>query len=145
MLTALGTTDDVVKGLEAGADDYLVKPFSFRELEARIQALVRRAGTDRRQTVYGDLMLDPDGHRAIRNGKSIDLTIREYRLLEYFMANTGTTLSRPDIIRNVWEKEADRNMNIVDVYVNYLRAKIDRHFKIKLIQTVSGVGYRFGT
>lgn len=148
MLTALATTDDIVKGLDAGADDYLAKPFSFRELEARIQALVRRSiaatddAADLNHLSCGDLSIEPSAHRAVRNGKSIDLTIREYRLLEYLMANKGKALARPDIIRHVWDKEADRNMNIVDVYVNYLRTKIDKDFDTKLIHTVSGIGYK---
>ncbi|GHV49045.1 DNA-binding response regulator [Bacteroidia bacterium] len=144
MLTALGTTDDIVKGLEAGADDYLVKPFSFRELEARIQALARRTKAEETGDVLscGGLVLDATNHRAVRDGTPIDLTVREFRLLEYLMANKGTALSRPDIIKHVWEKEADRNMNVVDVYVNYLRMKIDKGFEKKLIHTVSGIGYR---
>ncbi|MDR1645351.1 MAG: response regulator transcription factor [Tannerellaceae bacterium] len=146
MLTALGTTDDIVKGLEAGADDYIVKPFSFAELEARIQALLRRTKGGVTQAkgrlCCGDLVLEPDNHRAVRNGRPIDLTIREYRLLEYLMLNSGTALSRQSIIKEVWDKEADRNMNVVDVYINYLRAKIDKGADRKLIQTVSGIGYR---
>lgn len=144
MLTALGTTEDIVKGLEAGADDYLVKPFSFAELEARIQALSRRAAVESANTVLacGDLTLDKESHRAVRNGVAIDLTVREYRLLEYLMSNRGTALTRQSIIKEVWDKEPDRNMNIVDVYVNYLRAKIDKDFSTKLIHTVSGIGYR---
>ncbi|MDH6356625.1 response regulator transcription factor [Parabacteroides sp. PF5-9] len=145
MLTALGTTDDIVKGLDAGADDYLVKPFSFSELQARINALLRRRGVDPQpQPVLltcGNLSLDPDTRRAMRNGKAIHLTIREYRLLEYLVKNQGTALSREDIIAHVWDKEPDRNMNVVDVYVNYLRGKIDKGFKPKLICTVTGVGY----
>ncbi|MDR1981566.1 MAG: response regulator transcription factor [Tannerellaceae bacterium] len=144
MLTALGTTDDIVKGLEAGADDYLVKPFSFAELEARIQALLRRTKTGSTSPVLtcGDLVLETENHRAVRGGIPIDLTVREYRLLEYLMANQGTALTRQNIIKQVWDKEADRNMNIVDVYVNYLRTKIDKGFATKLIHTVSGTGYR---
>ncbi|MDR2499215.1 MAG: response regulator transcription factor [Tannerellaceae bacterium] len=145
MLTALGTTEDIVKGLEAGADDYLSKPFSFRELEARIGALLRRPRIEQTpdaQLSCDDLRIDPSGRRAFRGSKQIDLTVREYRLLEYLLANQGSTVSRPDIIRNVWDKEADRNMNIVDVYVNYLRTKIDKDFKRKLIHTVPGLGYR---
>jgi DNA-binding response OmpR family regulator len=144
MLTALGTTGDIVKGLDAGADDYLVKPFSFAELEARIQALSRRAKTELPPVALscGDLVLETENHRAIRKGIPIDLTVREYRLLEYLMANQGTALSRQSIIKQVWDKEPDRNMNIVDVYVNYLRAKIDKEFDTKLIHTVSGIGYR---
>jgi DNA-binding response OmpR family regulator len=146
MLTALGTTEDVVNGLDAGADDYLVKPFSFQELNARINALLRRKKVFSGETVKtytcGDLILDVDGHRAIRKGKTIDLTIREYKLLEYLITNQGAALSRTDILKQVWEKEAERNTNVVDVYVNYLRSKIDKGFKRKLIQTVVGIGYR---
>jgi DNA-binding response OmpR family regulator len=144
MLTALGTTDDIVKGLEAGADDYLVKPFSFAELEARIQALLRRTKAESSNPVLacGDLILEIENHRAVRSGICIDLTVREYRLLEYLMLNQGIALTRQNIIKHVWEKEANRNMNIVDVYVNYLRIKIDKGFETKLIHTVPGVGYR---
>ncbi|MDD2436713.1 MAG: response regulator transcription factor [Massilibacteroides sp.] len=145
MLTALGTTEDIVNGLDAGADDYLVKPFSFLELNARINALLRRKGESAetiKSYTCGDLVLDVDAHRAVRKGKTIDLTIREYKLLEYFMTNQGTALSRVDILKYVWEKEAERNTNVVDVYVNYLRTKIDKGHKQKLIQTVVGIGYR---
>ena len=131
MLTSHDSTDYIVKGLEAGADDYLSKPFIFRELEARIRALLRRSLPDKvsqPRLVCGDLSLDPSGHRAVRGGQAVDLTVREYRLLEYLLANQGSAVSRPDIIRRVWDKEADRNMNIVDVYVNYLRTKIDKGF-----------------
>ena len=117
MLTALGTTDDIVKGLDAGADDYLVKPFSFQELEARIKALLRRSKMD------------------------IDLTVKEYRLLEYFLLHQRAVLSRLTLLRDVWDKNFDTNTNVVDVYVNYLRAKIDKGFEDKLIHTVVGVGY----
>ncbi|MDR1258177.1 MAG: response regulator transcription factor [Tannerellaceae bacterium] len=145
MLTALGTTEDIVKGLEAGADDYLVKPFSFAELEARIQALSRRtkaAPDDHPVLTCGDLTLEKETHRVIRGGVAADLTVREYRLLEYLMLNQGTALTRQSIIRQVWDKDVGRNMNVVDVYVNYLRTKIDRDFDTRLIHTVSGVGYR---
>jgi DNA-binding response OmpR family regulator len=145
MLTALGATDDIVKGLAAGADDYLVKPFSFQELEARIQALLRRISPDHtdnnRALVCGSLTLDTENRRAVRNGKYINLTVREYRLLEYLMLNQGNPLSRESIIKQVWDKEADRNMNVVDVYVNYLRTKIDKGSAHKMIRTVSGIGY----
>lgn len=143
MLTALGTTEDIVKGLDAGADDYLVKPFSFQELEARIQALLRRSKAETTNPVLtcGDLILETENHRAVREGKYVNLTVREYRLLEYLMLNKGQVLSRESIIKQVWDKEPERNMNIVDVYVNYLRAKIDKGFRHKMIQTVSGVGY----
>lgn len=141
MLTALGTTDDIVKGLDAGADDYLVKPFSFQELEARIQALLRRGKTAAPPLACGDLALDAANRRALRGGKTIHLTIREYRLLEYLLRNQGQAVSRESIVREVWDKEPERNMNIVDVYVNYLRAKVDKGFRRKLIRTVAGIGY----
>ena len=143
MLTALGTTEDIVSGLDAGADDYLVKPFSFQELEARLKALLRRSGNESVHMALrcGDLVLDPPSHRAIRNGQVIDLTVKEYRLLEYFIQNQGTALSRMNLLKNVWDKDFDTNTNVVDVYVNYLRTKIDKDFEPKLIHTVVGVGY----
>ena len=142
MLTALGTTEDIVRGLDAGADDYLVKPFSFLELEARIKALLRRSKGDVCEALQcGDLRLDVSGHRAFRAGVPIDLTVREYRLLEYLMQSQGTAVSRQTLLRHVWDKESDTNTNIVDVYVNYLRVKIDKSFDRKLIRTVVGVGY----
>lgn len=143
MLTALGTTEDIVSGLDAGADDYLVKPFSFQELEARIKALLRRSGNEAAGTNLrcGDLVLDPPSHRAIRDGQIIDLTVKEYRLLEYLIQNQGTALSRMNLLKNVWDKDFDTNTNVVDVYVNYLRTKIDKDFDRKLIHTVVGVGY----
>lgn len=143
MLTALGTTDDIVNGLDAGADDYLVKPFSFQELEARIKALLRRLGADAGTSTLqcGDLSLDPNGHRAIRGNTAIDLTVKEYRLLEYFILNQGTALNRLTLLKHVWDKDFDTNTNVVDVYVNYLRSKIDKDFDHKLIRTVVGVGY----
>lgn len=143
MLTALGTTDDIVNGLDAGADDYLVKPFSFQELEARIKALLRRSGANAGTSTLqcGDLSLDPNGHRAIRGNTAIDLTVKEYRLLEYFILNQGTALNRLTLLKHVWDKDFDTNTNVVDVYVNYLRSKIDKDFDHKLIRTVVGVGY----
>ena len=142
MLTALGTTDDIVKGLDAGADDYLVKPFSFQELEARIKALLRRSKeVPVQQLVCGDLILDCTLRRARRGNMDIDLTVKEYRLLEYFLLHQRAVLSRLTLLRDVWDKNFDTNTNVVDVYVNYLRAKIDKGFEDKLIQTVVGVGY----
>lgn len=141
MLTALGTTEDIVAGLDAGADDYLAKPFRFSELEARVMALLRRGNYSNNVLVCGDLSLDTGSRRASRGGQTIDLTVREYRLLEFMMLNQGKALSRDDLLHNVWDKNFDRT-NIADVYVNYLRAKIDKNFDKKLIQTVIGVGYR---
>ena len=145
MLTALGTTDDIVKGLDAGADDYLVKPFSFHELGARINALLRRGKENvALQLVCNDLILDCNTRRAQRGGLTIDFTIKEYRLLEYFMNHQNVVLSRGALLKNVWDKNFDTNTNIVDVYVNYLRNKIDKDFDLKLIHTVVGVGYIMG-
>lgn len=142
MLTALGTTDDIVKGLDAGADDYLVKPFSFQELEARVKALLRRSKeVPVQQLVCGDLILDCTLRRARRGNMDIDLTVKEYRLLEYFLLHQRAVLSRLTLLRDVWDKNFDTNTNVVDVYVNYLRAKIDKGFEDKLIHTVVGVGY----
>ena len=142
ILTALGTTEDIVKGLDAGADDYLVKPFSFQELEARIKALVRR-GKDIsvNQLTCDDLILDCNTRKAKRGELDIELTVKEYRLLEYFMTHQGMALSRTTLLKDVWDKNFDTNTNIVDVYVNYVRMKIDRDFNKKLIHTVVGLGY----
>lgn len=125
MLTALGTTDDIVKGLDAGADDYLVKPFSFQELEARIKALLRRSKeVPVQQLVCGDLILDCTLRRARRGNMDIDLTVKEYRLLEYFLLHQRAVLSRLTLLRDVWDKNFDTNTNVVDVYVNPL-AELD--------------------
>ena len=145
MLTALGTTEDIVKGLDAGADDYLVKPFSFQELEARIKALLRRGKeSPALQLTCNDLVLDCNPRRAQRGEFTIDLTVKEYRLLEYFMTHQGTVLSRLTLLKDVWDKNFDTNTNVVDVYVNYLRNKIDKDFETKLIHTVVGMGYIMG-
>lgn len=143
LLTALGTSDDIVSGLEAGADDYLVKPFNFQELGARVKALVRRSCNDKSaQTLTcADLVLNCNTRKAQRGTREIELTVKEYRLLEYFLQNQGCVLSRMNLLKNVWDKNFDPNTNIVDVYVNYLRAKIDKDFDKKLIHTVIGTGY----
>lgn len=142
MLTALGTTEDIVKGLDAGADDYLVKPFSFQELEARIKALMRRGKeTPANQLTCDNLLLDCNTRKAKRGDIDIELTVKEYRLLEYFMTHQGVVLPRITLLKDVWDKNFDTNTNIVDVYVNYLRVKIDREFEKKLIHTVVGMGY----
>ena len=143
VISARTEDSDKIGALDAGADDYLVKPFSFQELEARIKALLRRSGNESVHMALrcGDLVLDPPSHRAIRNGQVIDLTVKEYRLLEYFIQNQGTALSRMNLLKNVWDKDFDTNTNVVDVYVNYLRTKIDKDFEPKLIHTVVGVGY----
>lgn len=147
MLTALDTTDDIVMGLHAGADDYVVKPFRFMELLARIQAMLRRSNAmkSNRSLVCGDLYLDPASHKAIRGDLKVDLSIKEYCLLEYMMEHHGEILSRRQLLKNVWNKDFDTNTNIVDVYVRYLRNKIDNDFEQKLIHTVVGTGYCLST
>ena len=142
MLTALGTTDDIVKGLDAGADDYLVKPFSFQELEARIKSLLRRGKENPKiQLTCDNLLLDNATRLAKRGDRTIELTVKEYRLLEYFMMHQGVVLSRITLLKDVWDKNFDTNTNIVDVYVNYLRSKIEIENEKKLIHTVVGLGY----
>lgn len=143
MLTALDTTDDIVMGLHAGADDYIVKPFKFMELLARIQAMLRRSGASKssRSLSFGDLILDSSSHKAIRGDIEVELSIKEYRLLEFMIEHQGEILSRRQLLKNVWDKDFDTNTNIVDVYVRYLRNKIDDNFEQKLIHTVVGTGY----
>lgn len=145
MLTALGTTDDIVLGLQAGADDYMVKPFKFTELVARINALLRRVESYRQTPplTCGDLSIDAASHKARRQGTEVDLSTKEYRLLEYLMRHEGETLTRRQLLRDVWDKDFDTNTNVVDVYVRYLRQKIDEGFEPKLIHTIVGVGYCF--
>lgn len=144
MLTALGTTEDKVFGFDAGADDYLVKPFEFKELLARIKALTKRitgiTESSNKLRVY-DLELDLDKKIAKRKDKTIGLTAKEFALLEYFMRNKGRVLSRADIAEKVWDITFDTGTNVVDVYVNILRKKIDKDFSEKLIHTRIGMGY----
>jgi len=143
MLTARDAIEDRVQGLDSGADDYLVKPFAFQELLARIRALLRRSGeikTTRLQV--GDLLLDTLTHRATRGGQVIELTAREYALLEFLMRHPGQVLSRTQIAEHVWNYDFFTTSNVVDVYIRYLRRKIDKGFEIKLLQTVRGVGYK---
>ena len=147
MLTALGTTDDKVTGFDAGADDYLVKPFQFKELLARIKALTKRAHgivqekSNEEILEVGDLQLDVGKKVAIRGGKTIFLTAKEFGLLEYLMRNKGRVLSRVDIAEKVWEVTFDTGTNVVEVYVNIVRKKIDKDFPTKLIHTRVGLGY----
>jgi len=141
-LTAKDTVDDIVSGLDVGSDDYLTKPFAFAELVARVRALIRRGSQDRgAELFFADLRLDPVGHKVWRSNKEIDLTAKEYALLEYFMRNPNQVLTRTMIAEHVWDYTFDSFTNIIDVYVNYLRKKIDRDFDKKLIHTVRGVGY----
>ncbi len=142
MLTARDTTDDIVAGLEAGSDDYLTKPFAFAELTARVRALSRRSGRDRAAELStGDLRLDPLTRKVWRGDKEIELTIKEYGLLEFLMRNAGTVVTRAMIAEKVWEHPFESFTNIIDVYVNYLRKKVDTGFKQRLIHTVRGQGY----
>ena len=143
LLTALGTTDDIVDGLEAGADDYLSKPFKFKELLARVRALARRVepGQARSLLQAGDLQMNLDTKEVARGGKEINLTAREFALLEYFLRKQGKVLSRVDLLENVWDLHFDLGSNVVDVYVNYLRNKVDKDFPVKLLHTVVGMGY----
>ncbi len=145
MLTALGTTDDIVTGLESGADDYLSKPFKFKELLARISALSRRSAGGAKsgnQTLrIADLEMNLVSKEVIRNGIEIDLTTREFRLLEYLLKNKNRVVSRTDILENVWEVNFDLSTNVIDVYINYLRKKIEKGFSSKIIKTVIGMGY----
>jgi heavy metal response regulator len=143
MLTAKDAVDDRVTGLDAGADDYLVKPFAFRELLARLRALRRRNTSQRTTTLeVGDLVVDLVTHRAERQGQVIELTAKEFALLEMFMRYPNQVLTRTVIAEHVWDYSFYHESNVVDVYVAYLRRKIDDPFDVKLIQTVRGMGYR---
>ena len=144
MLTAKDSVEDIVLGLDSGSDDYLTKPFSFYELLARVKALVRRSERKRGEQIsFADLRLDPVTHMVWRNDKEIDLTAKEYDVLEYFMRNPNQVVTRTMIAEHCWDYTFDTFTNIIDVYVNYLRKKIDRDTGRKLIHTVRGVGYIF--
>jgi heavy metal response regulator len=142
LLTARDAVEDKVQGLDAGADDYLTKPFAFAELLARVRALLRR-GTAARTPVLqvADLAMDPATRTVKRGGETISLTNREFALLEYFLRNPGRVLTRTMIAEHVWDYSFDAGTNVIDVYVNYLRKKIDVGRESKLIHTVRGVGY----
>ena len=142
MLTAKAETADVVSGLDAGADDYLVKPFAFAELQARVRALVRRSEQDRGAEIrFADLRLDPVNHKVWRGKTEIVLTAKEYNLLAYMVRNAGNVLTRANIADNCWDYPFETFTNIIDVYINYLRKKVDGKFPTKLIHTVRGQGY----
>jgi len=142
LLTVRATIEDKVLGLDAGADDYLTKPFAFQELVARVRALLRRRAEGGPAVLqFADLILDPARHTAFRGGQKIDLTAKEFALLDYFMRNPGRVLTRTMIIEHVWDYDFDTGTNVVDVYVNYLRKKIDSDREPKLIHTIRGVGY----
>jgi DNA-binding response OmpR family regulator len=147
-LTALNTPDNIALGLNSGADDYLVKPFKFNELIARIRAILRRLnvekiGAVKSKTKYfiSNLVLDDDAKQVTRNGKEISLTATEYRLLFTLLKNKGKVLSRMDLLENAWDINFNVGTNVVDVYINYLRKKIDADFEPKLIHTAVGMGY----
>ncbi|MCB0526459.1 MAG: response regulator transcription factor [Saprospiraceae bacterium] len=144
LLTALSDTDDKVAGLEAGADDYLAKPFEFKELLARVRALARRpANTIRTENVlrFADVELDLNAKSVTRSGKTINLTPRELALLEFFLRNPGKVLSKIEIAEKVWDVNFDTGTNVIEVYVNYLRNKLDKGFDQKLLHTLFGQGY----
>ena len=142
MLTARDTVADKVIGLDQGADDYLTKPFAFEELLARLRALLRRgSSTPSSELTLADLQLDLVTHHVMRAGKRIDLTAKEFALLEFFLRQPGRVLSRALIAQHVWGVDFDTFTNVIDVYVNYLRKKIDAEFEPKLLHTIRGVGY----
>jgi heavy metal response regulator len=141
ILSARDAVDDRVKGLELGADDYLVKPFAFVELLARVRALLRRGQPTPERLQVGDLMLDCIRRKVTRGGEHIELAPKEFSILEYLMRNRGRPLSRTMIVEHVWDVEYDGLTNIVDVYIRHLRSKVDDRWPVKMIQTVRGVGY----
>ncbi len=142
ILTARSQVDQKVKGLDAGADDYLTKPFAIEELLARVRVLLRRSGGEATGLLQvDDLVLNPATREVTRGGRRIDLTAKEYALLEYLMRNAGRVLTRPMIAEHVWNLDFDTFTNVIDVYVNYLRNKIDRGRDRKLLQTIRGSGY----
>jgi len=141
ILSARGGLDDRVKGLEQGADDYLVKPFAFVELLARVRALLRRGQPAPEKLQVSDLTLDCIRRKVARAGEPIELAPKEFGILEYMMRNKGRPLSRTMIVEHVWDMDYDGLTNIVDVYIRHLRSKIDDRFPVKLIQTVRGIGY----
>jgi two-component system copper resistance phosphate regulon response regulator CusR len=144
MLTAMSTVEDKIEGFDAGADDYIIKPFDFRELLVRIKALLKRlhytvkSGTE---LIASDLVMNLDSKEVTREGKPIVLTAKEFQLLEYLLRNKNRVLSRADIALNVWDIDFDSGTNVIDVYVNYLRKKIDKDFDTPLIHTQIGMGY----
>ena len=143
ILTAKDMVEDKIKGLNSGADDYLTKPFAFGELVARVRALLRRGiEENNNQLKTGDLVIDTVNHEVFRRGTEISLTVKEYAVLEYLTRNRGQVLSRTQIEEHVWEYRYGNTSNIVDVYIRYLRQKIDNDFEPKLIETVHGRGYR---
>jgi two-component system OmpR family response regulator len=146
ILTARDSVEDRVAGLDGGADDYLAKPFSFSELTARIRALVRRGAVERPTVIQvDDLTLDPAARTVHRGKREIELSVKEFALLETFMRRPGIVLSRLQLLEHAWDYEYENRSNVVDVYVRYLREKVDRPFGVESIETVRGAGYRMRT
>jgi two-component system OmpR family response regulator len=143
ILSALGQVDDRIKGLRAGGDDYLPKPYSFAELLARVEVLSRRRGGKGEETSYrvGDLELERLSHRVTRGGKEVDLQPREFRLLEYLMKHAGQVVTRTMLLENVWDYHFDPQTNVIDVHISRLRGKIDKGFEHPLLHTIRGAGY----
>lgn len=144
MLTALGSTEEIVKGFDCGADDYLVKPFAFQELIARVKSLLKRNAksiSEQNVLTLANLSMNLNLRTVTRDAKVIDLTAKEFALLEYFLRHPGKVISKAELAKNVWQMDFDTGTNMVEVYVNYLRKKIDRFFEQKLIHTQVGMGY----
>lgn len=142
-LTAKGETQDIVRGLDAGASDYMTKPFEFPEFLARLRVMLRpQGGVNENVIACGSLVVDMNNHKAVRDGRNIDLTVREYAILEYLARNRNIVVTREQIRANIWNIDDDVNSNVVDVYIRYLRRKIDDKYDDKLIQTIRGVGYK---
>lgn len=142
-LTAKSEMQDIVRGLDAGASDYMTKPFEFSELLARLRVMLRTVHISNDSILnYGSLQIDTNNHRVVRDGVTVDLTVREYAILEYLVRNKNIVVTREQIHANIWSIDDDINSNVVDVYIRYLRRKIDDPFEEKLIHTIRGVGYR---
>lgn len=142
MLTARGEVEDRIKGLNIGADDYIAKPFDFSELLARLRSGVRRSkGKPAPVIVIGDLTIDTNSREVMRGGRDIKLSAKEYNMLEYLALNKNRVIGRPELMEHIYELDADPDSNIIDVYINYLRNKIDKDFAVQLIHTVRGAGY----
>jgi two-component system copper resistance phosphate regulon response regulator CusR len=144
MWTALSTTDDKIEGFDAGADDYLAKPFDFKEFLARVKALIKRSNQtmiEAQVLKFADLELDLSSKIVSRSGQKINLTAKEFQLMEYFLRNQEKVISKAEIAENIWEVEDENSSNLIEVYVNYLRKKVDRGFSSKLIHTQFGMGY----
>jgi two-component system OmpR family response regulator len=142
MLTARDQVGDRIRGLDAGADDYLVKPFDFGELLARLRALIRRGPTERAPVLeVGELRIDPAARIVTRGGREIELTVREFALLHFLAQRAGAVVSREELLEHVWENAEEGSTNVVDVYVGYLRNKVEKPFRGKIIRTVRGIGF----